>query len=72
MRAAPTLVVSNVADFQTQDGGGSKDTTNMTLNSSLPEVVQINATVATQTASLATVLGADNSTARWLALSAEL
>jgi hypothetical protein len=72
MRAAPTLSVSNVADFQTQDGGGSKDTTNMTLNSSLPEVVQINATVATQTVSLPSVLGADNSTSRWLAVSAEL
>jgi hypothetical protein len=72
MRAAPTLGVSNVADFQVQDGGGAKDTTNVTLNVSYPETVQIDATVATQTVSLATVFGADNSTSRWLALSAEL
>ena len=73
MRAAPTLSVSDVADFEVQDGGGSKASTNVTLNSSLPEVVALNVTPASsQTVSLASVFGADNSTARWLALSAEL
>jgi hypothetical protein len=73
MRAAPTLEVSAVADFQVQDATGSKDTTNVTLMTSFPEVVTIAATPASsQTVSLATMFGADNSTSRWFALSSEL
>ena len=72
MRAAPTLSVSGVGDFQTQDATGAADTTNVTLYSSYPEVVTIEATVPTQPVSLASLFGADNSTARFLALSAEL
>ena len=73
MRAAPTLEVSAVADFQVQDATGSKDTTNVTLMTSFPEVVTIAATPASsQTVSLATMFGADNSTSRWFALLAEI
>jgi len=72
MRAAPTLSVSAVGDFQTQDATGSADTSNVTLYSSYPEVVTIEATVATQPISNAAMFGADNSTVRFLALSAEM
>jgi len=72
MRAAPTLSVSAVEDFQTQDATGTADTSNVTLYSSYPEVVIIEATVASQPISNAAMFGADNSTARFLALSAEL
>jgi len=72
MRAAPTLSVSGVGDFQTQDATGAVDTSNVTLYSSYPEVVIIEATVASQPISNAAMFGADNSTARFLALSAEL
>ena len=72
MRAAPTLSVSAVGDFQTQDATGAADTTNVTLYSAYPEVVTIEATVATQPISNAAMFGADNSTVRFLALSAEM
>ncbi|MDP6081025.1 MAG: hypothetical protein QF435_13210 [Arenicellales bacterium] len=76
MRAAPSLSVSNVADFQIAVTGAQVDTTNVVLFAGGVESINIIGLDATtgsaQTAGEAAMIRTDATGNRWLAVSAEL
>jgi len=73
MRAAPSLTVSGVGDFQVRHGATNSDTTNLTLAGGDAQTAYLSATVASGlTAGQASALSGDGGGTRWIRFSADL